>query len=796
MLAYLVIREGSKWTDVFRLVPGQAVTIGRAPTNQIVIKDERCSRCHAEVFLSEDQWTLRDLDSRNGTVVGGKRVRGDYVLQPATSSASATRNWRSFTICPRRFPNEQSRRCGTADVVDDETRQSADVDRRLERAVDARADHDHASPRSNQVSRAARSSTRRHSPKLGRAAASLCRLAFELAKAPDVISLADLALAGLFEGTQVDAGAVLLLPRDYEGEPIAGDLEVVASRTDSTLPYHRVSTFLAATVLREGEAVLARNVMGDSTLGSRDSKGEIHATSVICAPIRRGKTRAGADASVFDQRRTRARPDDLEFTLAVADTVAVALENLSRRQELAENLNQIRDENVQLRERLGVQSEIVGSSIADGQRRAGNRPGRAQPGHGADPRRKRRRQGTRRPGRALLQPAQQRAVRLPQLRRPVAQPAGQRTVRPRARARSPAPRSARSASSKQPHKGTLMLDEIGEMSPAIQAKFLRVLEGHPFERVGGTETDQGRRPRDRRHESRPGTRRGRGHASAATCTSACACWRSSCRRLRKRPEDIPELAQYFLQQVQRRDRPQAPRLHAAGDGADAQVSLAGQRPRVEERRRAGRRARPRRVHRRRRPDALAALHRRRHGRPARCRTAAVPARPRWPTWNGSTSWPRSRPPTGTRARRPRSSASNARRSTAKSAATSWSKNAAKPRHSCTRWARAARGFNSRSTAHVPVHCTTPRLDVLSAHSRDLSDASFHREYDHGNIARRRSLGEPGAETMATAWTKSGPICPAWNSWPWPTTIRRAWRRPPKSSKSTRPFPTTGRCSTR
>jgi Nif-specific regulatory protein len=36
------------------------------------------------------------------------------------------------------------------------------------------------------------------------------------------------------------------------------------------------------------------------------------------------------------------------------------------------------------------------------------------------------------------------------------------------------------------HKGTLMLDEIGEMSPAIQAKFLRVLEGHPFERVGGS----------------------------------------------------------------------------------------------------------------------------------------------------------------------------------------------------------------------------------------------------------------------------------------------------------------------
>jgi Nif-specific regulatory protein len=37
------------------------------------------------------------------------------------------------------------------------------------------------------------------------------------------------------------------------------------------------------------------------------------------------------------------------------------------------------------------------------------------------------------------------------------------------------------------HMGTLMLDEIGEMSSAIQAKFLRVLEGHPFERVGGNQ---------------------------------------------------------------------------------------------------------------------------------------------------------------------------------------------------------------------------------------------------------------------------------------------------------------------
>ncbi len=37
-------------------------------------------------------------------------------------------------------------------------------------------------------------------------------------------------------------------------------------------------------------------------------------------------------------------------------------------------------------------------------------------------------------------------------------------------------------------QGTLFLDEIGDMSPSAQAKVLRVLQEHEFERVGGTKT--------------------------------------------------------------------------------------------------------------------------------------------------------------------------------------------------------------------------------------------------------------------------------------------------------------------
>ena len=48
--------------------------------------------------------------------------------------------------------------------------------------------------------------------------------------------------------------------------------------------------------------------------------------------------------------------------------------------------------------------------------------------------------------------------------------------------------------------GTVFLDEIGEMTPALQAKLLRFLEEKSFKRVGGADGHPRRRAGDRRHQ--------------------------------------------------------------------------------------------------------------------------------------------------------------------------------------------------------------------------------------------------------------------------------------------------------
>lgn len=549
MTSYLVIREGSKWTDVFRLVEGESVTIGRAPTNAITVKDERCSRNHAEIFQSKHQWTLRDLDSRNGTLVDGQPVTSDYALQPGDIVRIGNSHLAFVDNLSHAFPDPSSvlRSSRPVDAADSDSSGNVleidqDDDSVFEPVEPTQITHRREQSRFLDASsdNEAEAST----PKVGRAAAKLCRLAFELAKTPDVVSLANQSLAALFESTQIDAGGMLLRGRDNQGARTLDTLEVISSRSESSHRYHRVSQFLASTVMRDGQGVLARNVMDDSQLGARDSSGDILATSVICAPLRQdGKVLGILHLYSTDAARPL-DPDDLEFSLAVADTVSMTLQNLDRRQELAENLNLVRDENVQLREQLGVQSEIVGSSEA--MDRVEQQIARAAPSKATVLIR-----GESGVGKELVA----RAVHFssPRKKGPfvclncaaLSETLLESELFGHEKGAFTGATHRKIGKFEQATKGTLMLDEIGEMSPTIQAKFLRVLEGHAFERVGGAEAIKAdvrviaATNRDLEKEVSEGRFRRdlyfRLHVLEIVVPG-----------LRKRPEDIPELANYFL----------------------------------------------------------------------------------------------------------------------------------------------------------------------------------------------------------------------------------------------------------
>ncbi|MFP6768960.1 MAG: sigma 54-interacting transcriptional regulator [Planctomycetaceae bacterium] len=480
--SYLVVRDGNQWRDVYRLMPGQVMTIGRSSTNRVVLRDEICSRNHCEVFQSGDRWLLRDLNSRNGTLVNGLTLDEDWPLEEGQIIQIGGCNLGFTSDLLHAFPESESEALlgtpgnisDTAEMIvfDDPAPESEPeiVHRQREnRFRDDSVDPNDAPDR------------------MRRDLTSLYRLTLEMGAARDADQLAGVVLDGLFSGTRADIGAVLLLPKGLRNRPQSDQLRVAAYRSLKDLPYQRVSDYLSGTVLAEAEAVLARDVGDDSKLVDRDSLGQIHAQSVICAPLRVEEIIYGVIHLYSTDRENLLEPNDLEFALALADQMAVALDGLQDRESLANGLARMQGENESLRDQLAIDSELIGDSEAmEGLRQIIDRIAstdatvlvRGESGVGKElvaraiHFRSRRSQG---PFVCLNCAALSESLLESEL---FGHEKGAFT----------GATDRRPGKFEQADGGTLFLDEVGEMPSAIQAKFLRALEGHPFERVGGRTT--------------------------------------------------------------------------------------------------------------------------------------------------------------------------------------------------------------------------------------------------------------------------------------------------------------------
>lgn len=470
---YLILRDELKWRNVFRLTSGQVTTVGRAPTNRVVIPDDICSRNHCEVFQTKGEWILRDLGSRNGTLIDGTRVTEEWKLTEGDQIQIGEFYLvftHEITKAGEDVTGELDDGTETYDGTATMESSSPEILHRRNRTrfhPGATADDEISRDRTSQE------------------LANLYRLALEMGSAADSRQLADIVLDGLFENIRADIGAILLLGENKKPRPDELAITVYRTREDiEDKSYEKVSGSLSSIVLTNQEAVLARDIKDDSRLSETGSLEKLQARSVICAPIRTPDSVHGLVHLYTTKGNRKLGVEDLEYTLAVADQFALALENLQHREKLKDGLAKAKDEAKGLRNQLGIESELVGSSPA--MQSLKELIGRIAPTDATVLIR-----GESGVGKELVS----RAIHFGSDRRngpficmncaALSETLLESELFGHEKGSFTGASGRKIGKFEQANRGTLFLDEVGEMSLSIQAKFLRVLEGHPFERVGG-----------------------------------------------------------------------------------------------------------------------------------------------------------------------------------------------------------------------------------------------------------------------------------------------------------------------
>ena len=426
------------------------------------------------LYRNGPTWILRDLGSRNGTLVNNGPVVGERELEAGDLIQIGPYELGFTFDLAQPFGSPDP----TSDINTSDTAFAFEVVNENPQGV------------APEIIHRARISRYRTPPtdspprdRTNKELASLYRLALDMGAAAGAKELAEVVLSGLDTGTHFDIGAVLLLPKAVQQDAKASQLAVVAYTSKDEGPYHKVSSYLSTQVLSTREAILARDVRKDTRLGRRTTWA-ICEPKAICAPAQSGPLVHGLIHLYSTNPKRPFQPEDLEYTIAVADQMAVALRNLKEKESLASGLDRIRNDYETLRQQFQTESEIVGESgevTAMRQTIARIAPTdatvliRGESGVGKE----------------LVA----RAIHFKSARntRPfctmncaaLAESLLESELFGHEKGSFTGATERKIGKYEQAHRGTLFLDEVGEMSLAIQAKFLRVLEGHPFERVGG-----------------------------------------------------------------------------------------------------------------------------------------------------------------------------------------------------------------------------------------------------------------------------------------------------------------------
>ena len=308
------------------------VTIGREASNGIAITDPSVSRKHCLLSGQDGRFLVRDLDSRNGTLVNGAGVEeqwlqhGDEIAAGDSSFLFLVQDEETAPAAGRvEFEEAQF----TAETV---VLQPRDVvylqPDRLLRELPA-------------TSRVARNLN------------ALLKISRIVHAIRDLNDLQGQLLDLIFEIVPAGRGAILLT--DKEGEQF--NSMFVRMRQAGQVQLVKVSRTIARQVLDQGVAILGSDVAGSEELREVESLATSQVRSLLCVPLTVFEHVIGCIYLDSDSVGNRLQEEHLQLVAAIAGISAVALENARR-------LHWLEQEN----ERLTVEISQERSLVGDGAR--------------------------------------------------------------------------------------------------------------------------------------------------------------------------------------------------------------------------------------------------------------------------------------------------------------------------------------------------------------------------------------------------------------------------------------------
>jgi transcriptional regulator with GAF, ATPase, and Fis domain len=436
----------------FSLPPGE-VSIGRDSSNQLWAPDPALSRRHCLLVASGEEVSIRDLGSRNGTLVNGVPVEqqqmrhgdqiyvGDSVLLFLLNEGveNTARNPVEFQDTAAFDGSPLLLRAEDSSYLQPE-KMSANLPASARRARDLN---------------------------------SLLKVATGIGGIRDQDSLQWQLLGFIFEVVPAERGAVLLCDHPDEFTSTAAWDRVRG-------PGHpvRVSRTVVQRALKERIGMVVSDVLGDEALRQVKTLFELKVRSLLCVPLVVAGKVLGAIYLDTTSPTVQFDEDHLQVMTAVAGIASLAFDNVR-------HLETLRQENQELRAEIELEHNMVGGSPA--MRKVFDFIRRVAPTDSSVLI-----QGESGTGKELVAHALHRNSS--RADRPfvaincaaIAETLLESELFGHEKGAFTGAAAQKKGKVEVAEGGTLFLDEIGELAPGLQAKLLRVLQEREFERLGGT----------------------------------------------------------------------------------------------------------------------------------------------------------------------------------------------------------------------------------------------------------------------------------------------------------------------